>query len=131
MKPATYEPEPRHQHFFWQGSAILERSLSRDRLSCSFPISVWRISTRRGIPTRFRTGPSRACVRAAATHGDTERNEMQTKRVAIIGAGPSGMAQLRAFESAARGGAEIPELVCFEKQADWGGQWNYTWRTGL
>ncbi|WP_341872848.1 NAD(P)/FAD-dependent oxidoreductase [Leucobacter insecticola] len=28
-------------------------------------------------------------------------------------------------------GAEIPELVCFEKQQDWGGQWNYTWRTGL
>ncbi len=53
------------------------------------------------------------------------------KRVAIIGAGPSGMAQLRAFESAERNGAEIPELVCFEKQADWGGQWNYTWRTGL
>ena len=56
---------------------------------------------------------------------------MSTKRVAIIGAGPSGMAQLRAFESAERGGADIPELVCFEKQADWGGQWNYTWRTGL
>lgn len=54
-----------------------------------------------------------------------------SERVAIIGAGPSGMAQLRAFESAARAGAEIPELVCFEKQADWGGQWNYTWRTGL
>lgn len=53
------------------------------------------------------------------------------ERVAIIGAGPSGMAQLRAFESAARAGAEIPEVVCFEKQADWGGQWNYTWRTGL
>lgn len=53
------------------------------------------------------------------------------KKVAIIGAGPSGMAQLRAFESAQRNGAEIPELVCFEKQADWGGQWNYTWRTGL
>lgn len=41
------------------------------------------------------------------------------------------MAALRAFESAQRGGAEIPELVAFEKQADWGGQWNYTWRTGL
>ncbi|MGX1694634.1 NAD(P)-binding domain-containing protein [Microbacterium keratanolyticum] len=41
------------------------------------------------------------------------------------------MAQLRAFESAARAGVEIPEVVCFEKQADWGGQWNYTWRTGL
>lgn len=53
------------------------------------------------------------------------------KRVAIIGAGPSGMAQLRAFDSAARNGADIPELVCFEKQSDWGGQWNYTWRTGL
>ncbi|MFC4138368.1 MULTISPECIES: NAD(P)/FAD-dependent oxidoreductase [unclassified Microbacterium] len=53
------------------------------------------------------------------------------ERVAIIGAGPSGMAQLRAFESAARDGAEIPDVVCFEKQADWGGQWNFTWRTGL
>ncbi|MFC3609493.1 flavin-containing monooxygenase [Stutzerimonas tarimensis] len=52
-------------------------------------------------------------------------------RVAIIGAGPSGLAQLRAFQSAAEKGAEIPELVCFEKQADWGGMWNYTWRTGL
>jgi trimethylamine monooxygenase len=54
-----------------------------------------------------------------------------TLRVAIIGAGPSGLAQLRAFESARRGGAEIPELVCYEKQSEWGGLWNYTWRTGL
>ncbi|WP_343830466.1 NAD(P)/FAD-dependent oxidoreductase [Glutamicibacter creatinolyticus] len=53
------------------------------------------------------------------------------QRVAIIGAGPSGMAQLRAFESAKKKGAEIPEIVCFEKQDDWGGQWNFTWRTGL
>jgi len=52
-------------------------------------------------------------------------------RVAVIGAGPSGLAQLRAFQSAAEKGAEIPEIVCFEKQADWGGLWNYTWRTGL
>jgi len=41
------------------------------------------------------------------------------------------MAQLRAFQSAARKGAKIPEVVCFEKQDDWGGLWNYTWRTGL
>ncbi|MGI9371932.1 MAG: NAD(P)-binding domain-containing protein [Hyphomicrobiales bacterium] len=54
-----------------------------------------------------------------------------TRRVAIIGAGPSGLAQLRAFQSAASKGAEIPEIVCFEKQDDWGGLWNYTWRTGL
>ncbi|MFW1774639.1 NAD(P)-binding domain-containing protein [Acinetobacter seifertii] len=53
------------------------------------------------------------------------------KRVAIIGAGPSGMAQLRAFQSAQSKGIEIPEMVCFEKQTDWGGQWNYTWHTGL
>lgn len=52
-------------------------------------------------------------------------------RVAVIGAGPSGLAQLRAFQSAANKGAEIPEVVCFEKQSDWGGLWNYTWRTGL
>ena len=52
-------------------------------------------------------------------------------RVAIIGAGPCGMAQLRAFASAARNGADIPEIVCYEKQSDWGGLWNYTWRTGL
>ena len=54
-----------------------------------------------------------------------------SSRVAIIGAGPSGLAQLRAFQSAAQKGAEIPEIVCFEKQIDWGGLWNYSWRTGL
>jgi len=53
------------------------------------------------------------------------------KRVAVIGAGPSGLAQLRAFQSAAAKGADIPEIVCFEKQENWGGLWNYTWRTGL
>ncbi|MDX8503587.1 NAD(P)/FAD-dependent oxidoreductase [Mesorhizobium sp. VK4C] len=53
------------------------------------------------------------------------------KRIAVIGAGPSGLAQLRAFASAAQKGAEIPEIVCFEKQRNWGGLWNYTWRTGL
>jgi len=52
-------------------------------------------------------------------------------RIAVVGAGPSGLAVLRAFQSAARKGAEIPEVVCFEKQTDWGGLWNYTWRTGL
>ena len=54
-----------------------------------------------------------------------------TTRVAIIGAGPSGLAQLRAFQSARDKGADIPEIVCFEKQNDWGGLWNYTWRTGV
>jgi trimethylamine monooxygenase len=53
------------------------------------------------------------------------------KRIAIIGAGPSGLAQLRAFQSASSKGEDIPEIVCYEKQNDWGGLWNYTWRTGL
>lgn len=52
-------------------------------------------------------------------------------RVAIVGAGPSGLAQMHAFEEARAQGAEVPEFVCFEKQSDWGGLWNYTWRTGL
>ena len=51
-------------------------------------------------------------------------------RAAIIGAGPCGLAQLRSFESAQQKGEQIPDIVCFERQADWGGIWNYTWRTG-
>lgn len=54
-----------------------------------------------------------------------------SKRVAVIGAGPSGLAVLRAFQSAKAKGADIPEIVCYEKQDNWGGLWNYTWRTGL
>ena len=53
------------------------------------------------------------------------------KRVCIIGAGPSGLAQLRAFQSEAAKGGEIPEIVCYEKQPDWGGLWRYDWRTGV
>ena len=36
-----------------------------------------------------------------------------------------------AFKSAAEKGTPIPDIVCYEKQATWGGLWNYTWRTGL
>ncbi|MFO7476991.1 MAG: NAD(P)/FAD-dependent oxidoreductase [Methyloceanibacter sp.] len=53
-----------------------------------------------------------------------------TDRVAVIGAGPCGLSMLRAFEQAKAKGANIPEIVCFEKQSDWGGLWNYTWRSG-
>lgn len=56
----------------------------------------------------------------------------QKKRIAILGAGPSGLAQLRAFEAARLAGVkDLPEIVCYEKQNDIGGMWNYTWRTGL
>ncbi len=57
---------------------------------------------------------------------------MSKKRIAILGAGPSGLAQLRAFEAARLAGVtDLPEIVCYEKQNDIGGMWNYTWRTGL
>ena len=52
-------------------------------------------------------------------------------RVCIIGAGPSGLAQLRAFQQASVKGVRIPDIVCYEKQGNWGGLWNYNWRTGI
>ncbi len=56
---------------------------------------------------------------------------MKNKRVAVLGAGPSGLAQLRSFEAARLAGVEnLPEVVCYEKQTQIGGMWNYTWRTG-
>ena len=53
-----------------------------------------------------------------------------TKRVAIIGAGPSGLAQLRAFQSAAEKGAEVPRLCALKSNPTGAVLWNYTWRTG-
>ncbi len=53
------------------------------------------------------------------------------RRIAILGAGPSGLAQLRAFQSLKEQGEEIPEIVCYEKQEDWGGMWRYNWETGI
>ena len=54
----------------------------------------------------------------------------KAKRVCVIGAGPSGMSALYQFKQLEMKGQEIPEIVCFEKQSDWGGLWNYSWRTG-
>ena len=54
-----------------------------------------------------------------------------SKRVCVVGAGPSGTAALRAFASEAAKGNAIPKVVCYEKQAELGGLWNYSWRTGL
>ena len=51
---------------------------------------------------------------------------MTVKRIAVIGAGPSGLAVLRAFGAARKAGKDVPEIVCFEKQSDPGGMWNYT-----
>lgn len=56
---------------------------------------------------------------------------MEAKRVCVIGAGPSGTSVLRAFKSAENKGTLIPQIICYEKQKDLGGLWNYTYRTGL
>ncbi len=56
---------------------------------------------------------------------------MTNFKVGVIGAGPSGLAMLRAFEAEQKKGNSIPEIKCFEKQDNWGGMWNYTWRTGV
>lgn len=51
-------------------------------------------------------------------------------KICVIGAGPSGLSILCWFSKMAKAGREIPEIVCYEKQSDWGGLWNYSWRTG-
>eukprot|EP00121_Abeoforma_whisleri_P011758 Awhi_evm1s10854 len=56
---------------------------------------------------------------------------IEGQKVLVIGGGPSGTAVLRSFKSAQDKGEAIPEVVCYEKQSALGGQWNYSWRTGL
>ena len=56
--------------------------------------------------------------------------KMPDKRICLIGAGPSGMSVLCWAAKLAREGRKVPEIVCYEKQSDWGGLWNYSWRTG-
>lgn len=54
---------------------------------------------------------------------------MSKIRIAIIGAGPSGLSQLLTFKEAEQ--EQKVELVCFERQSDWGGLWLYTSYTGI
>lgn len=50
-------------------------------------------------------------------------------RVCIIGCGPSGMSALYHFTKLPAD--IIPDILCYEKQKTWGGQWNPSWRTGF
>ena len=56
---------------------------------------------------------------------------MAGERVCLIGSRPSGMAFLYHLEKLRQEGKTVPEVVCYEKAADWGGLWNYDWRTGM
>ena len=51
-------------------------------------------------------------------------------KVCLIGAGPSGMSVMFHLNRLAQQGVQVPELKCYEKQSNWGGLWNYSWRTG-
>jgi len=58
--------------------------------------------------------------------------EIKSKTVCIIGAGPCGLTMLHAFNEAKKKGEAVPEtIVCYEKQGQVGGLWNYSWRTGI
>ena len=52
------------------------------------------------------------------------------KKICVIGAGPSGLSVLRSFESDNLLKNSNYNITCYEKQSDWGGLWNYSWRTG-
>lgn len=47
-------------------------------------------------------------------------------RILVIGAGPAGLSTLKALNRLPS--IEKYEIVCIEKQPEWSGQWNYTWR---
>jgi trimethylamine monooxygenase len=57
---------------------------------------------------------------------------LHKKRICIIGAGPGGMTALYHLKLLVGDlvGDSI-DVKCYEKQATWGGMWNYTWRTGI
>ncbi|KAL7564745.1 hypothetical protein ACA910_010156 [Epithemia clementina (nom. ined.)] len=70
----------------------------------------------------------------------TVTKPLSEQRIAVIGAGPSGLSVLCAFAAAAtpittvdgESNHMIPKITCFERQSDIGGQWHSTpWRTGL
>jgi trimethylamine monooxygenase len=53
---------------------------------------------------------------------------LHKKRICIIGAGPGGMTALYHLKLLV---GDSIDVKCYEKQATWGGMWNYTWRTGI
>lgn len=52
-----------------------------------------------------------------------------TKKICIIGAGPSGISMMKALLD--NPDNKNLEIICYEKLSNWGGLWNYTWETGL
>jgi len=58
--------------------------------------------------------------------------KIKSKSVCIVGAGPSGLSLLHAFNEAKKKGKAVPEkVVCYEKQGQVGGLWNFSPRVGI
>jgi len=58
--------------------------------------------------------------------------EIKSKTVCIIGAGPSGLSLMHSFNEAKKKGWAVPEeIVCYEKQGQIGGLWNYSSSVGI
>lgn len=57
--------------------------------------------------------------------------KMSENTVALIGAGPSGILVLKAFDFLRQKGVQVPNIKCFEKQSKPGGLWNYDEKTGV
>ena len=80
------------------------------------------------------------CLTIAAANSSFAKSHEASKReqnirIGLIGAGPSGLSLLNAFnKELQRLGQNNKstnfEVVCFEKQAQIGGLWNYSWMTG-
>ena len=88
--------------------------------------TIQKVSTLSRVPVRY----PRVDLFRRLTH--TRLRVMATEmRICVIGAGPSGTAMLRALASEKQKGGKIPKVVCYEKQNDVGGLWNFSWRTGL
>ena len=88
----------------------------------------------RGMPIAAAVGLAAATIAAVAwrrrrRHATKKAPELL--RVCVIGAGPAGLATLSSFRRLEKTGSRIPQLVCYEKQSDWGGMWNFSWRTGV
>jgi trimethylamine monooxygenase len=71
-----------------------------------------------------------SCIINLDTISKMGDSQLERKRVAIIGAGPSGISVLDSFAALAATGCDVPEIVCFERQNAAGGLWNFTDTTG-
>jgi len=78
---------------------------------------------RRPLKSGYDFGKSSVSARSFSTSSTSP-----PKRVGVVGCGPSGMALINAC-SKLQDPSSV-SLTIFEKQEEWGGVWNYDWRTG-